>query len=256
MKKLNFFTYLIITALLFTSCGETGESNEPGEKIQNTEVTTETDQQDQQVDRVLTQEERNALTPDDVVAEFRKGNTRFIQDSLTLRDRQNRITQTSEAQNPKGMVLSCIDSRVPVEEIFDQGLGDLFIGRIAGNFADTEMLGSMEYATKVAGSKVLVVLGHKNCGAVKSAIEKVELGNITALLNHIEPAIEMTDGFPEDQRNIKNEEYVNAVIKNNVRHTIEEMREKSPIISEMESSGDIKILGAFYDVSNGTVEFL
>ncbi|MDX1601927.1 MAG: carbonic anhydrase family protein [Salinimicrobium sediminis] len=256
MKKLNLLTYIFLTALLFTSCGETGESNEPVEETQDTEVTINNNEQEQPVDRVLTAEERNALTPDDVVAEFHEGNTRYIKDSLTLRDRQTRIAQTGEAQNPKGMVLSCIDSRVPVEEIFDQGLGDLFVGRIAGNFADTEMLGSMEYATKVAGSKVLVVLGHKNCGAVKSAIEGVELGNITALLDHIEPAIAITDGFPEDQRSIKNEDYVNAVIKNNVRHTIEEMREKSPIIAELENNGDIKILGAFYDVSNGTVEFL
>ena len=255
MKKLAFFSY-ILTALLFTACGETGEQKEPVDEIQNTEVTTESTEQEQNIDRVLTKEERDALTPGDVVAEFQEGNTRYIQDSLTIRDRRGRIAQTSEAQNPKGMVLSCIDSRVPVEEIFDQGLGDLFIGRIAGNFADTEMLGSMEYATKVAGSKVLVVLGHKNCGAVKSAIEKVELGNITALLDHIEPAVEMTDGFPEDQRTIKNEEYVNAVIKNNVRHTIEEMKKKSPIISELETNGDIKILGAFYNVSDGTVEFL
>lgn len=222
MKKLNLLTYVFLTALLFTSCGETGESNEPVEKNRDTEVTINNNEREQNVDRVL----------------------------------QARIAQTGEAQNPKGMVLSCIDSRVPVEEIFDQGLGDLFVGRIAGNFADTEMLGSMEYATKVAGSKVLVVLGHKNCGAVKSAIEGVELGNITALLDHIEPAIAITDGFPEDQSNIKNEDYVNAVIKNNVKHTIEEMRKKSPIIAELENNRDIKILGAFYDVSNGTVEFL
>lgn len=254
MKKLNLLSFILSTALLLTSCGEAEERNEPIDQPQNNEVTTQ--DYDASMDRPLTQEERDALTPDDVVAEFRQGNERFIVDSLTVRDRRARIEHTSENQMPKGMVLSCIDSRVPVEEIFDQGLGDLFIGRIAGNFADTEMLGSLEYATKVAGSKVLVVLGHKNCGAVKSAIEEVELGNITELLEHIQPAVEMTDNFPEDQRTIKNEDYVNTVIKNNVRHTIETMRDNSSIISQMENDGEIKILGAFYDVSNGRVEFL
>lgn len=256
MKNFKLSLYLFFAILLSVSCGETENKEAVVNDMEISEVNIQNPEEQQNNDRVLTQEERDALTPDDVVAEFKEGNTRFIVDSLTLRDRQNRISQTSEAQNPKGMVLSCIDSRVPVEEIFDQGLGDLFIGRIAGNFADTEMIGSMEYATKVAGSKVLVVLGHRNCGAVKSAIANVKLGNITALLEHLQPAIEMTDRFPEDQQTIKNEDYVNAVIKNNVRLTIEEVRQESPIISEMENSGDIKILGAFYDVSNGTVEFL
>ena len=256
MKNFKLSLYLFFTVLLSVSCGETENKEAVVNDVEISDVNPQDPKEQQNNDRVLTQDERDALTPDDVVAEFKEGNTRFIVDSLTLRDRQNRISQTSEAQNPKGMVLSCIDSRVPVEEIFDQGLGDLFIGRIAGNFADTEMIGSMEYATKVAGSKVLVVLGHRNCGAVKSAIANVELGNITALLEHLQPAVEMTNGFPEDQQTIKNEDYVNAVIKNNVRLTIEEVRQESPIISEMENSGDIKILGAFYDVSNGTVEFL
>ncbi len=252
MKKLNYWSSVFLMLLIIVSCGETNQQNDTID--QESEMTTQTSQRD--ADVALTEERRNALTPDEVVAEFRQGNERFILDSLTPRNRQQRIEATGTAQYPKGMVLSCIDSRVPVEEIFDQGLGDIFIGRIAGNFADEEMLGSMEFATKVAGSKVIVVMGHQNCGAVKSAIDNVELGNITAMLAHIKPAVEKTDNFPEDQRTIKNDEYVNEVVKNNVRHTIAEIRSNSSIINEMEENGEIKILGAFYDVSDGTVEFL
>lgn len=253
MKKLNYYSFILSLPLLMISCGETNQQNE-SIGTEESEMTPQTSERDADVS--LTEERRNALTPDDVVKEFQEGNTRFIKDSLTPRNRQQRIQGTGEAQYPKGMVLSCIDSRVPVEEIFDQGLGDIFVGRIAGNFADEEMLGSMEFATKVAGSKVIVVLGHENCGAVKSAIDNVELGNITAMLEHIKPAVAMTDNFPEDQRTIKNNEYVNEVVKNNVRHTKEEIRNNSPIIAEMEKNGEIKILGAFYDVTDGTVKFL
>lgn len=252
MKKMNYLV-LVLNTLLLISCGENNEQNDEMNGIENTEMTQASVENP---DRVLTEAERNALQPADVVAEFKAGNERFITDSLSLRDRKGRISQTGAAQYPKGMILSCIDSRVPVEEIFDQGLGDIFVGRIAGNFADEEMLGSMEFATKVAGSKVIVVLGHESCGAVKSAIDKVELGNITALLEHIKPAIEMTDGFPEDMETIKNEEYVNAVIRNNVLHTLDKIRTSSAIVSEMEKNGEIKLLGAVYDVDTGGVEFL
>lgn len=253
MKKLNYWILIFLISLI-TSCGETNPQNESVDQEEDTQVSTHASDRD--TDRILTEEERNALTPDDVVSEFQQGNQRFITDSLTPRNRQGRIQETGAAQYPKGMILSCIDSRVPVEEIFDQGLGDVFVGRIAGNFADEEMLGSMEFATKVAGSKVIVVMGHENCGAVKSAIDEVELGNITAMLEHIEPAVEMTDNFPEEQRTIKNGDYVNEVVKNNVLHTIEEIRNNSPIISEMEQNDEIKILGAVYHVTTGSVEFL
>lgn len=253
MKKLNYWMLIFLSSLI-TSCGETNPQNESVDQEEDTQVSTQASDRD--TDRILTEEERNALTPDDVVSEFQQGNQRFITDSLTPRNRQGRIQETGGAQYPKGMILSCIDSRVPVEEIFDQGLGDVFVGRIAGNFADEEMLGSMEFATKVAGSKVIVVMGHENCGAVKSAIDEVELGNITAMLEHIEPAVEMTDNFPEEQRTIKNGDYVNEVVKNNVLHTIEEIRNNSPIISEMEQNNEIKILGAVYHVTTGSVEFL
>lgn len=253
MKTLKMkFYFALFLSLILTSCGET--TQEPESEVLEDDM--ETAAAESPIDFPLSVQERDALTPDDVVQEFQQGNLQFIKDSLTPRNTQGRIERTGTSQYPKAMVLSCIDSRVPVEEIFNQGLGDIFVGRIAGNFADTEMLGSLEYATKVAGSKVIVVMGHQNCGAVKSAIANVELGNITALLEHIEPAIEMTDGFPEDAQTVKNDEYVNAVIENNVLHTIEKIREESPIIAELEEAGDIKIVGAYYDVTTGQVQFL
>lgn len=254
MRTGNYYWSLVLfVSLLMVSCGEAEETKEPLE-TENTELTTQNTQRE--ADMTLTKEQRDALMPADVVAEFKGGNERFIRDSLTPRNRQGRIQATAGEQNPKAMVLSCIDSRVPVEEIFDQGLGDLFVGRIAGNFADEEMLGSLEYATKVAGSKVIVVLGHESCGAIKSAISNVELGNITQLLSHIDPAIDMTDNFPEDQRKVENTKYVNAVIRNNVKHTIEKIKSDSDIIAEMANNGEINIVGAYYNVDTGAVEWL
>ncbi|WP_211224637.1 carbonic anhydrase family protein [Salinimicrobium xinjiangense] len=254
MKNFNFLSMILGVSLLMMSCGEDKDRNATGDTTGDTEMTNQG--ADRNADVTLTQQERDALMPADVVAEFKGGNERFIKDSLTPRNRQARIGATAGAQYPKAMILSCIDSRVPVEEIFDQGLGDLFVGRIAGNFADEEMLGSMEFATKVAGSKVIVVMGHESCGAVKSAIDNVELGNITAMLAHIDPAIEMTNNFAEDQRTVKNEEYVNAVIKNNVKHTIGKIKTDSPIIAEMAENGEINIIGAYYNVDTGAVEWL
>lgn len=256
MKKINYWSFILIMSFLMTACGEAEERNEPMDSpdTEGTEMTTSDTQRNTDVN--LTEAQRNALLPADVVAEFKGGNERFIKDSLTPRNRQGRVQSTTAAQYPKAMILSCIDSRVPVEEIFDQGLGDLFVGRIAGNFADEEMLGSMEFATKVAGSKAIVVMGHESCGAIKSAIAGVELGNITAMLKHIDPAIEMTDNFPEDQRTVENKEYVDAVIKNNVLHTIDEIKNNSPIIAEMIENGEINIVGAYYNVDTGAVEWL
>lgn len=255
MKRINYWSFVLLISFLMASCGETQESNEPVNTNEEVEMTDpQTSQRDADVN--LTEAERDALLPADVVADFQGGNERFIKDSLTPRNRQGRVQATGAAQYPKAMVLSCIDSRVPVEDIFDQGLGDLFVGRIAGNFADEEMLGSMEFATKVAGSKVIVVMGHEECGAIKSAIAGVELGNITAMLEHIDPAIEMTDNFPEDQRTVENKEYVDAVIKNNVIHTIQEIKDESSIIAEMAQNNEINIVGAVYNVQTGRVEWL
>lgn len=254
MKKLFNVSLILSVPFLMAACGQAEERNNIVDVPKETVATTQTTQTESDV--TLTQAERDALMPADVVASFQEGNLRYIQDSLTPRNREARREATGSAQYPTGMVLSCIDSRVPVEEIFDQGLGDIFVGRVAGNFADEGMLGSMEFATKVAGSKVIVVMGHESCGAVKSAIAGVELGNITGMLEHIKPAIAMSNNFSEGQRTVENDEYVLEVIKNNVLHTINEIKEESPIIAEMAENGEIKIVGAYYDVDTGAVEFL
>ena len=253
MKKVKFWAFILSVPILI-SCGEINAENEVVEKSEIREALYKPSNDVK--DRALSKEERDALKPDDVIAEFRQGNKMFIKNKLTIRDSKTRISQTGAAQFPKAMVLSCIDSRVPVELIFDQGLGDIFVGRVAGNFADEEMLGGMEFATKVAGSKVIMVMGHQNCGAVMSAIDGVELGNITALLSHVKPAVAMTSNFPQEQQTSKNGKFVEKVVKNNVLHTLDHIRSNSAIVAEMEQKGDIKLVGAVYDVNTGEVEVL
>lgn len=239
--------FLFIT-ILFSGCGEKQQEQE--EIVEDAEV------EESPIDFPLSQAERDALTPEDVIQEFKEGNILFTKDSLTERNRKARMEKTALNQYPKAMIVSCIDSRVPAEEVFNQSIGDVFVGRIAGNFVDTEMLGSIEYATKVAGSKVVVIMGHEGCGAVKSAIAKVELGNITELLDHIEPAVEMTTDYPEEERTLKNEDFVKQVIVNNVLYNLQQTRNNSPIIAEMEQNGEIELVGAYYDISTGEVQFI
>lgn len=251
ISKLQFYFLGVASLLLSVGCGQEQEDRqvnvEEQEPVNQTEIAE---------DFPLTQEERDMLTPDDVMTEFKEGNIRYMGDSLTRRNLKERISRGVDGQFPKAMVISCIDSRVPVEEIFDQGLGDIFVGRIAGNFVDEEMLGSTEFATKVAGSKLVVIMGHESCGAIKSTIADVELGNITTLLSHMEPAVDMTDNFPEEERTVENAEYVDAVVKNNVRYNVQQAREKSQILAEMEEEGTIQIVGAYYDLDQGQVVFL
>lgn len=206
------------------------------------------------VQDVLTKEERDALTPDDVINSFKEGNTRFVNNDLTARDHSAQVRKSANGQFPKAVVLSCLDSRVPVEDVFDRGIGDIFVGRVAGNFVNEDLLGSMEFGCKVAGAKLILVMGHEHCGAVKSAIDDVKLGNITAMLSKIRPAVEKT--VYEGERTSANPEFVHKVCENNVAHTIEQIRLKSPILKEMEDKGEIKIAGAVYDMDSGVVTFL
>ena len=150
--------------------------------------------------------------------------------------------------------MSCLDARIPVEDVFDRGIGDVFVARVAGNFDNTDILGSMEFACKVSGSKLILVLGHEHCGAVKGAIDGVELGNITAMLANIRPAV---DHFAEykGEKTSKNEEFVHMVAEQNVRATIEDIRKNSPILQEMEAGGEIKIVGGLYEMNTGEVSF-
>mgnify|MGYP000901321259 CR=1 FL=1 len=207
------------------------------------------------VKSVLTAEERAQLTPDDILQEFIEGNKRFRNNSLTPRDRVSQIEAAASGQNPKAIVLSCIDSRVPVEDVFDQGIGDIFVGRIAGNFVNEDLLGSMEFACKAAGAKLIVVMGHQHCGAVKGAIDNVELGNLTTTLSNIKPAIQMSQDYAGDKTSA-DEGFVKTVAENNVRHSMNLIRENSPILKEMEDNGEIKIVGLYYTLTNGELLFV
>ena len=206
------------------------------------------------VQEVLTQDQRDALTPDDVIKSFKEGNERFVNNDLTARDHSEQVRKSATGQFPKAVILSCLDSRVPVEDVFDRGIGDVFVGRVAGNFVNEDLLGSMEFGCKVAGSKVILVLGHEHCGAVKAAVDNVKLGNITAMLSKIRPAIDKV--VYEGDRTSKNEEFVAKVCVSNVLNTIEQIRAKSPILKEMEDKRQIKIVGGVYDMDTGIVTFI
>ncbi len=206
------------------------------------------------VQDVLTKEERDALTPDNVINSFKEGNIRFINNDLTARDHSAMVRKTANGQFPKAVVLSCLDSRVPVEDVFDRGIGDIFVGRVAGNFVNEDLLGSMEFGCKVAGAKLILVMGHEHCGAVKAAIEDVKLGNITAMLGNIRPAVEQVEY--DGDRSAANPEFVHKVCESNVANTIAQIRLNSPILKEMEDNGDIKIVGAVYDMDSGMATFM
>jgi carbonic anhydrase len=204
----------------------------------------------------LTQAEQEALTPDEVITALMDGNARFVAGELTDPDIDERIATSATGQYPKAVVLSCLDSRVPVELVFDQGIGDVFVGRVAGNIENVDQLGSMEFATKLSGSKLVMVLGHSGCGAIKGAVDGAELGNLTALLKKIRPAVDEVEGFGPDERTSKNAEFVDKVVEENVRLTVADIREKSPVLAELERAGEIKIVGAIYDLETGKVRLL
>ena len=206
-------------------------------------------------EKVLTAEEQKALTPDLVIKSLKDGNKRYMNNDLTLRDHSALVRDATEGQFPKAVILSCLDSRIPVEDVFDKGIGDLFVGRVAGNFVNEDLLGSMEFGCKVSGAKLILVLGHESCGAIKSAIDDVKMGNITAMLSKIKPAIAKSQDFKGDKTS-KNDEFVAHVAKINVLETIENIKAKSPILKEMADKGEIKIIGAYYDLHSGEVIFL
>lgn len=201
----------------------------------------------------LTKEERDKITPDEIIARGKKGNERFLSGKRKDRDLLQEQKNTAKGQHPAAIVLSCIDSRAPVELILDLGIGDTFNSRVAGNIVNEDILGSMEYACAVAGSKLVLVMGHTACGAIKGAIDKVQLGNLTGLLEKIRPAIEATryDG----DRNANNYPFVNAVARKNVELTVAGIRAGSSVLKELEDKERIKIAGAMYSVETGVVEF-
>ncbi|MCT8339460.1 carbonic anhydrase family protein [Flavobacteriaceae bacterium TK19130] len=206
--------------------------------------------------KALDKQAQSAISPSAGIERLKEGNQRFLNKKQADRDLNQQVKETTGGQYPFAAVLSCIDSRVPAEIVFDQGIGDIFSARVAGNFVNEDVLGSIEYACKVAGSKLVVVMGHTACGAVKGACDDVELGNITALVSKIKPAVEAVKEPKEaDKRTSSNLDFVNAVSKKNVEKTLENMRSQSPLLKEMEDNGEIKIVGAMYDVSDGSVTF-
>ncbi len=238
MKKFS-FAALVSTALLIFACS-------PATKERVQEQVMET--------HVLKKSDVEPLSPDSVIMILIEGNERFVQKNPTQRDVLEQIKESSDAgQNPLAIVLSCIDSRVPVEFIFDKGAGDLFVARQAGNVIDEDILGSMEYACEHAGSKVIVVMGHEHCGAVHAAVEHVEAGNMTQMLAKIRPAI---DSCMVADVDTDSEEFLANVTRKNVDNMIKQIRRDSEILNEMEEEGKIKIVGAIFYLNSGKVEFI
>jgi carbonic anhydrase len=203
--------------------------------------------------RTHNRETQAELTPERAKQILREGNERFVSNLKVNRNLLQQVNETSDGQFPFAIVLSCIDSRTSAELIFDQGLGDIFSARIAGNIVNEDILGSMEFACKVAGSKLVVVLGHSKCGAIKGACDHVELGNLSTLLHKIDPSVKAVNY--EGDRSSKNGEFVEKVAETNVVWTVGEIKQKSPILSEMIEKGEIGIVGGMYDVETGVVTF-
>jgi carbonic anhydrase len=201
-----------------------------------------------------TKERQEAMTPESALAELKAGNARFVSGHPLHRDMLEDVKTTASGQYPIAVVLSCLDSRKPIEIVLDQGIGDIFSARIAGSVVNDDILGSMEFACKVSGAKLIVVMGHSNCGAIKGAIDNVELGNLTGLLDKIKPAI---NDVPDDgqPRTSKNLEFVDKVAEANVRLVMKQIPERSPILKEMIDSGQVGLVGGMYDVSTGKVRF-
>lgn len=204
--------------------------------------------------RTLTKEMQDKITPLQAIDLLKDGNSRFVNNLKVNRNLLQQVNETSEGQHPLACILSCIDSRTSAELIFDQGLGDVFSCRIAGNILNEDILGSMEFACKVAGSKIVVVLGHTKCGAIKGACDHVEMGNLTHLLKKLEPAIDRENATKEN-RNSGNIEFVDHVAEINVHLTLEEILKKSPILKEMVENDEIALVGGMYNVETGIVDF-
>jgi carbonic anhydrase len=202
----------------------------------------------------LTREQRDRLTPDQIIAAMKQGNQRFRAGKMQSHDYLAQKQATASGQYPAAAILSCIDSRAPAEIILDAGIGDTFNARVAGNIANDDLLGSLEFACALAGAKVVLVMGHTSCGAIKGAIDDAELGHLTGLLDKIKPAVAATRYTGE--RSSKNAEFVDRVAETNVRDTIDGIRRRSDVLAKLEQDGKVRIVGAMYHLVGGRVEFL
>ncbi|MEM9548296.1 MAG: carbonic anhydrase family protein [Bacteroidota bacterium] len=203
-----------------------------------------------------TKETQSGITPEIALNLLKEGNERFVASGQVNRNLIGQVNDTSTGQFPFATVLSCIDSRVSSEIIFDQGIGDIFSIRIAGNFINSDILGSMEFACKLAGTKIIVVLGHTSCGAVKGACDNASLGNLTSMLGKIRPAVNaVSEPADKSQRNSGNIDFVNNVARRNVEMSIKRIKDESSVLAEMAENGDISIVGGMYDIATGEVTF-
>lgn len=204
--------------------------------------------------KTLTKELQDSITPTMALELLKEGNKRFINNLKVNRNLLQQANETSDGQHPFAVILSCIDSRTSVELIFDQGLGDVFSVRIAGNIINEDILGSMEFGCKIAGAKIIVVLGHTRCGAIKGACDHVEMGNLTALLSKIQPAV-YDEKTVLENRNSNNDEFVEKVAAINIKRTVQSIMQRSPILKDMIETGAIGIVGANHDITTGRVNF-
>jgi carbonic anhydrase len=244
---------LVCPAISILVCcnGKSGEHNYI--TSDSTSLTEQIDSSDVLANRVLTAKEQQALTPDQVIQILKDGNSDFVEDRLTVRNTSARVRAAANSQFPKAVILSCLDSRIPVEDVFHRGIGDIFVARVAGNIVNEDIVGSLEYGCAVSGAKLIVVLGHQHCGAIKSAIDNVKLGNISTLLAKIKPAIAANKNFKSVDS--KSAAFVQAVCEENVRQSLARIRETSPILAAMENEKQIKIVGAIYNMATGKVQF-
>jgi carbonic anhydrase len=252
MRKLFLPLTTFLTLLFLTSCQET-KKQEPTAQNSQTELVEE-----KVVESILTAEEQAEMTPQEIIGRLKKGNENFINNNLTQRDHSAQRRKAMIGQYPKAIVLSCVDSRVPVEDVFDLGIGDIFVARVAGNIENADIVGSMEFATAVAGSKVVIVMGHTACGAVKSTIDEVDakalgMNSLADLIDEIQPAVNETEF--DGERSTKNAEFTDLVINNNAMRTVKNIREQSPTMAKMEDNGEIMIISALYDMETGKVTF-
>ena len=202
----------------------------------------------------FTEEQQTAITPAEALELLKQGNERFVSAKTEKQDFLAQVKQTSRGQFPFAAVVSCLDSRIPPAIVFDQGIGDLFVARIAGNFVNDDILGSLEFSTKLAGAKLIVVMGHTECGAIKGACDGAKLGLLTSTLANINPAVEAVQGN-FTPRSSKNAEFVQAVSEINVQLTMKKLRGRSLVLRDMIDKGEIELVGAMYDVSSGKVTF-
>lgn len=225
----------------------------------NESQTVQMETNEEPIKSILTAEEQANMTPDEIINRLKEGNLKFVDNDLTQRDHSEQRRRATIGQYPKAIVLSCVDSRVPVEDVFNLGIGDIFVARVAGNIENKDIVGSMEFATAVAGSKVVIVMGHTACGAVHHAIDNTDAASMNMnaladLLNQIKPSVEATE--KNGDVSSKNVAFANQVIQNNAKRTVDDIRATSPKMAELENDEKIKIVAAIYDMETGKVEFL